>query len=226
DAANMRVRRISRDGIITTVAGNGTPGYGGDRAAGVDAALNWPKDVAIDGQANLYIADTANHAIRKVSASGVITNVAGTGAPGFAGDNAAGTSALLNEPSGLAIDDAGNLFVSDTNNFRVRKLSTTGVITTIAGNGSKGYSGDGGPATAAQLMNPTGLAFDRSGNLFVGDGESERMISRDGLITTVPGNGTGVGFTGEGGPAVTAQTGAWGLAFNASGKLYLSDPWN
>ena len=104
-------------------------------------------------------------------------------------------------------------------------ISTSGVITTIAGNGTKGYSGDGGIATAAQLTNPTGLTFDRAGNLYIGDGASVRMLSAGGIITTVAGNGV-VGLTGAGGPATNAETGAWGLAFDSAGKLFVADPWN
>jgi trimeric autotransporter adhesin len=195
--------------MITTVAGSGSLGFGGDGGAATDASLNWPKDIAFDDAGNLYIADTANNAIRKVSPGGIITTLAGK----------------MNQPSGLAFDNAGNLWVADTNNFRVVKITGNGAATVMAGNGTKGHSGDGGPATAAQLMNPTGLAFDGGGNLFIGDGASVRMLSPGGMITTVAGNGV-VGFTGDGGPAINAETGAWGLAFDAAGKLYVADPWN
>jgi trimeric autotransporter adhesin len=225
EAGNMRVRKLSRNGVITTVAGNGTSGYNGDSGAAIDAQLSWPKDIASDGQGNLYIADTANNVIRMVSSSGVITTIAGTGQSGFSGDGGAAIAATMNLPSGLAVDGAGNLFIADTNNFRVRKITAAGLITTVAGTGTKGRSGDNGPAIAAQLTGPTGLAFDQAGNLFIGDSASVRIVSPGGIITTVAGNGT-VGFTGDGGPAASAEIGAWGLAFDSAGWLYIADPWN
>jgi len=225
EAGNMRVRKLSRNGVITTVAGNGISGYSGDSGAAIDAQLSWPKDIAFDGQGNLYIADTANNVIRMVSSSGVITTIAGTGQSGFSGDGGAAIAATMNLPSGLAVDGAGNLFIADTNNFRVRKITAAGLITTVAGTGSKGHSGDNGLAIAAQLTGPTGLAFNQAGNLFIGDSASVRIVSPGGIITTVAGNGM-VGFTGDGGPAASAETGAWGLAFDSAGWLYIADPWN
>jgi hypothetical protein len=141
----MRVRRLSPDGTITTVAGSGpgAPGYGGDGGAATSAQLSWPKDIAFDAQGNLYVADTGNSAIRKVSPLGVITTIAGNGLPGYSGDGGSGTNALLNQPSGLATDNAGNIYVADTNNYRVRMISTSGTITTFAGNGTRGYTGEG-----------------------------------------------------------------------------------
>ena len=118
----------------------------------------------------------------------------------------------------------GHLFIADTNNFRVRKITTAGLITTV-GHGDPGPFGDNSPAIAAQLTSPTGLAFDQAGNLFIGDGASVRMVAPNGIITTVAGNGT-AGFTGDGGPAASAETGAWGLAFNSAGWLYIADPSN
>ena len=208
DAGNMRVRKVSSDGIITTIVGSGPggPGYSGDGGAAIDAQLSWPKDIAFDAQGSLYIADTANNAIRKVSPAGVITTIA-----------------QANGPSGITVNGTGNLYTTDGN--RVVKISAQGKSTPVAGTGVKGYSGDGGPAIAAQLTNPTGLTFDRAGNLFIGDGASVRMVSPDGIITTVAGNGV-VGFTGDGGPATSAQTGAWGLAFDNTGRLYVADPWD
>ena len=208
DAGNMRVRRVSPDGTITTVAGSGPggPGYSGDGAAATDAALSWPKDIAFDAQGNLYIADTGNNAIRKVSPADVISTVA-----------------HVNGPSGIAVDNSGTVYTND--GASIVKLSAQGTTIPVAGTGVKGYSGDGVPATAAKLTGPTGLAFDRSGNLFIGDGASVRRVSPDGIITTVAGNGM-VGYSGDGGPASDATTGAWGVAFDNSGKLYVADPWD
>ena len=230
DAGNMRIRRVSPDGVIQTVAGDGLPGYYGDGGPAAAAELSWPKDIAFDASENMYIADTANHVIRKVSPDGVITTFAGiggdiSGAGGYSGDGGPAATARMNQPSGLAVDNAGNVYVSDTENYRVRKITPGGIITTIAGNGTRGYSGDAGLAALAQLTNPTGLAFDAAGNLYIGDGASVRMISVDGVISTVAGDGL-VGYTGDGGPATSARTGSWGLAFGSGGKLYVADPWN
>ena len=230
DAGNMRIRRVSPDGVIQTVVGNGLPGYRGDGGPAESAELSWPKDIAFDAFGNMYIADTGNHVIRKVSPENVITTFAGTGGDisgrgGYSGDGGPAITARMNQPSGLAVDNAGNVYVSDTENYRVRKITPGGTITTVAGNGTRGYSGNAGLAPLAQLTNPTGLAFDEAGNLYIGDGASVRMISADGVISTVAGDGF-VGYTGDGGPATSARTGAWGLAFGSGGKLYVADPWN
>lgn len=228
DTGNMRICRISPGGVMTTVAGvNGWPGYDGDDGPATAAHLSWPKDIAFDATGNLYIADTANHVIRKVSPTGDITTFAGVGGDasvngGYSGDGGPAASARMNQPSGLAVDSNGNLYVSDTNNFRVRRISASGVITTVAGNGTKGYSGNGRAATEAQLAHPAGLAFDEAGNLYIGDGASVRMVGADGTIRTVAGNGL-MGFSGDGESATTAQTGSWGVAFDSAGRLYTAD---
>ncbi len=148
-----RIRKVSAStGIITTVAGNGSPDYSGDGGAATAAGLYYPYGVAVDAAGNLYIADTVDNRIRKVSAStGIITTVAGNGSPGYSGDGGAATAAELYYPYGVAVDAAGNLYIADTGNNRIRKVSaSTGIITTVAGNGTAGYSGDGGAATAAE----------------------------------------------------------------------------
>ncbi len=187
--------------------------------------MSTPKDVAIDSLGNLYFADTADSRVRKVSTGGTITTVAGNGRFGYSGDGGPASGAMLNAPSGVAVDNAGAVYIADTNNFRVRKISSNGIISTIAGNGTGGSSGDGGPATSAQLVFPVGLKIDSAGNLYIGDGAAVRMVSPAGMITTVAGNGT-AGYTGDGGPATSAQTGAWGLAFDQAGNFYVADPWN
>jgi uncharacterized protein (TIGR03437 family) len=172
DFAGERIREIS-NGVITTVAGNGTYGFSGDNGPATSARLYSPSGVAVDSAGNLYIADADNNRIRKVS-DGVITTVAGNGTEGFSGDNGPATSAQLYNPYGVAVDSAGNLYIADYGNNRVRKVSN-GVITTVAGNGTQGFSGDDGPATSAQLDGPFGVAVDRAGNLYIADYFNSRI---------------------------------------------------
>jgi sugar lactone lactonase YvrE len=228
DAGNDRVRKVSASGTITTVAGTGTPGFSGDGGPATGAGLVYPSGVAVDAAGNLYIADTYNNRVRKVSASGTITTVAGNGTPGFSGDGGPATNASLASPSGVAVDAAGNLYIADPDNSRVRKVSTSGTITTVAGNGTPGFSGDGGPATNASLFNPSGVAVDAAGNLYIADTTNSRVrkVSTSGTITTVAGNGT-PGFSGDGGPATNASlVYPSGVAVDAAGNLYIADSQN
>ena len=172
DAFNNRIREVS-NGVITAVAGDSGFGYFGDNGPAPYAALSGPQGVAVDSAGDLYIADTGNNCIRKVS-NGGITTVAGNGTYGFSGDNGPATSAQVNQPWGVAVDSAGNLYVSDTGNNRIRKVSN-GVITTVAGNGTRGFSGDGGPATSAQVNLPAGVAVDSAGNVYFADRENNRI---------------------------------------------------
>ena len=162
--------------MITTVAGDGGfGGYGGDGGAAVAAQLNNPEDVAVDGAGNLYIADKDNHRIRKVDAAGVITTVAGNGMAGFNGDRRAAVAAQLNEPYGVAVDGAGNLYIADWRNNRIRKVDAAGRISTVAGDGNFGFGGDGGPARAARLGFPQDVAVDGAGNLYIADLDNQRI---------------------------------------------------
>ena len=198
--------------IIKTVAGNGISGYSGDGGSADSAELDWPYGVAVDASGNLFIADYQNNRIRKVSTSGVITTVAGNGTFGYSGDGGSAISAELNGLTGVAVDASGNLFIADQVNNVIRKVSTIGVITTVAGNGYGagagygGYSGDGGSAISAELNNPIGVAVDASGNLFIADAFNNRIrkVSTTGVITTVAGNGT-YGYSGDGGSADSAE---------------------
>jgi sugar lactone lactonase YvrE len=175
DTYNNRVRKVSASGIITTVAGSGIPltagnvGFSGDGGPAISARLNSPYGVAVDASGNLFIADTYNNRIRKVSTTGMITTVAGSGgfggynSGGYAGDGGPAASALLNQPYGVAVDTSGNLFIADNLNCRIRKVSASGMISTVAGGLTYGFSGDGGPAASAllsghpQLSNPQGI---------------------------------------------------------------------
>jgi len=169
DSNNYRVRMVSVLGTITTVAGTGTAGYSGDDGPATSAQINYPVGVAVDAAGNLYVAELYNHVIRKVSSGGTITTVAGTGVAGYSGDNGPAASAKLNKPSDVAVDTAGNLYIADYENYRIRKVSAAGTITTVAGSGSPGFVGDNGPATSAALGHVSGVAVDSTGHLYLAD---------------------------------------------------------
>jgi len=175
DYGNQRIRKVTAAGVINTVAGNGKIGFSGDGGPARAAQLNWPRCVAVDSTGSLYIADTYNQRIRKVTAAGVISTVAGNGTSGFSGDGGPATAAQLSVPSGLAVDVAGNLYIVDFGNQRIRKVTAAGVIGTVAGNGTEGFSGDGGPATAAQLNWPRCVAVDSAGSLYIVDTGNRRI---------------------------------------------------
>ena len=192
DRDDPRIRKVDAGGTITTVAGIRTRGFSGDGGPATSAQINSPRGVALDGAGNLYIVDTGNNRIRKVDTSGIITTVAGTGDAGFSGDGGPATSARLSGPRGVALDDAGNLYIADRDNNRIRKVDTSGTITTVAGTGDAGFSGDGGPALSATLNGPSGVALDGAGNLYIAEfGNSRiRKVDTSGTITTVAGTGS------------------------------------
>ena len=225
DYANSRVRKVDGSGTITTVAGTGTAGFSGDGGPATSAELDHPVGVAVDGSGNLYIADYDNNVVRKVNGSGTITTIAGTGTFGFSGDGGPATSAELSSTAGVALDGSGNLYIADEDNSRVRKVDGSGTITTVAGTGTAGFSGDGGPATSAELNFPGGVAVDGSGNLYIADAINHRVrkVDGSGTITTVAGTGT-FGFSGDGGPATSAELNdPDGVAVDGSGNLYIAD---
>ncbi|MGA2177433.1 MAG: PKD domain-containing protein [Verrucomicrobiota bacterium] len=225
DTYNMRIREVRTDGIITTVAGNGTDGYSGDGGPATNAELYSPGGVAVDAFGNLFIADNGNNRIRKVGTNGIITTVAGDGTAGYSGDGSAATNAELRNPCAVAVDASGNLFIADESNQRIRKVGTSGIITTVAGNGTDGYSGDGGPATNAELYSPCDVAVDASGNLFIVDESNQRIrkVGTNGIITTVAGNGA-YGYSGDGGLATNAELYyPVGVAVDPSGNLFIAD---
>lgn len=214
-------------GIIVGLAGNlpGFAGFTGDGGIAIRAALYYPSGVAVDSFGNLFIADTANNRIRKVNTYGIITTVAGTNGSGFSGDGGIATIARLNSPAGVAMDVSGVLFIADSGNNRIRKVDTDGMITTVAGTNNAGYSGDGGPATNADLFTPSGVAVDASGNLFIADSQNNRIrkVDTGGIITTVAGTNS-LGFSGDGGPAMTARLNSpSSVAVDASGNLFIAD---
>ncbi len=225
DTGNARIRKVS-GGVIATIAGSGTVGFSGDGGSGTSAQLNSPTAVAVDSAGNVYIADFGNNAVRKLSSGGTISTVAGNSRQGYSGDGGAGTQAQLNGPQGVAVDSAGNVYIADTLNNRVRKL-TGGNIQTVAGIGIPGNAGDGGPAASAQLAAPTGIAVDSSGSIYVSNGSSNvRKIYPSGPISTIAG-ANALGYSGDGGLALNATfNGALGLAVDSAGNVYVADSGN
>jgi uncharacterized protein (TIGR03437 family) len=268
DESNHRIRTVTAGGVIATLAGTGQAGYSGDGGPSAAAQINSPNGVAVDAAGMVYIADTGNHRIRAVTPGGVILTLAGTGVRGYSGDGGLGPSAQLDSPSDVTLDSAGNLYISDTGNNCIRRLTPGGAIGTVAGNGLRGFAGDSGQAAAASLDTPRGLAFDNAGNLYVADAGNRRVrvISPQGIIVTA-GAGAGLwgsprgvavtaagdlfvadaatnqigrldasgalgvaagtgqaGFSGDGGPAASAQLNAPNnVALDAAGNLYIAD---
>jgi sugar lactone lactonase YvrE len=217
-------------GLTSTLAGTGTAGATGDGAAATSATLNMPGATAVDGQGNLYIADTANNEVRKVTPGGTITRIAGTGAMGSSGDGAAATAATLNAPAGVAVDPAGNVYISDTGNNKVRIVTASnGNISTVAGTGTAGYTGDQSVPAAATLNGPTQLAWGSTGVLYVADtGNSaiRAIAPGESLITTVAGSAN-PGFGGDAGPGQAAQLqNPHGVAVDTAGNVYIADTGN
>lgn len=235
DSYNDRIRKVTPNGIISTVAGNGTGDNSGDGGPATQAGLLYPSAVAVDASGDLFIADTDHDRVRKVTPAGIISTVAGSGFVGYTGDGGPAISAGLYGPIGLATDGAGNLFIADNQNNVIRKVTSGGIISTVAGNGSQGYSGDGGPAVNAALNLPTGVAADASGNLFIADSGNDRIrkVTPSGTISTVAGNGT-VGYSGDGGSATSAALALYlgdtvpdnQIAVDAAGNLFIADFYN
>ncbi|WP_453072230.1 NHL domain-containing protein [Streptomyces omiyaensis] len=225
DFAGHRIRKITTDGKISTVAGNGTPAYRGDNGPAVSAQLNSPRELAMDGAGALYVADSGNHRIRKITPDGKITTVAGMNGNGFSGDGGPATAARLDLPTGVAVDSTGVLYIGDYRNHRIRKVSPDGKISTIAGNGKAAFTGDGGPAVAAQIWGPIGVTVDSTGTLYFADTSNHRIrkITPDGKITTIAGTKS-KGSGGDGGPATAAQlNGPAAVALDSAGALYIVD---
>ena len=234
--ANNRIRKVDPSGVMRAVAGSGPAvlnggTFGGDGGSAQAAGLDVPTAIALDKNGNLYVTDRLNNRVRRIDPAGVITTVAGTGKPGFSGDGGPATSAQLDGPDGIAVDGRGNLYVCDYGNRRVRKIHTDGVITTIAGTGARTTSGDGGPATRAGLTDPSGLALDNTGNLYIADFTDNRIrrIDPKGTITTIAGakSPRSGGLSGDGGPATDAALhNPRGITTDPSGNIYFADEGN
>lgn len=223
DSGNGRIRRITPDGIMTTIAGSNLQGYGGDGGMATSAQLNYPTAIFVDTTGNCYIADSGNNVIRYITSGGAITTVAGNGWAGYSGDGGLAIAACMLQPQGVAVDDYGNLYIADTGNNRVRKIAFDGTISTVAGNGTPGYSGDGGAATAASLKGPSSVAIDGVGNIYVADSGNRRVrkIGSDGIITTVAGDGSGYGYL-DGSAATAVDIVPRAIAIDGRGNLYIA----
>jgi len=228
DTYNYRIRKINTSGTITTVAGNGGIGFSGDGGPATSAQFNLPIGLVSDSVGNLYISDWLNRRVRKVSSSGTITTIAGSGVNGYSGDGGLATTAVCSSPDGITIDNSGNIFFCDYFNHVIRKINTSGIISTYAGNGTQGYSGDGGLATSAQLKYPSDVDIDGSGNLFISEigNNTIRKVNSAGIISTIVGTGFS-GFSGDGGLATLAQiSGPTGVAVDSFGNIFITDQGN
>ena len=221
-------------GKIYCIAGNGYStgggGYSGDGGPAIGAEMHFPEGVTLDPSGNIYICDCENCRVRKVNVNGIISTIAGNGFNEYSGDGGPATAAELYFPTGICMDNSGNIFISCNGNNRIRKINTNGIISTYAGNGygapnAGGYSGDGGPATAAEISLPNGLTVDNSGNLYIADAGNARVriINTNGIISTVAGDGTTALYSGDGVPATSTGLNPFGVALDASGNMYIAD---
>jgi uncharacterized protein (TIGR03437 family) len=220
------VFRVDAGGTLTRVAGSARAGNSGDGGAAATAQLNSPMGIAVDSSGNLFVADRDASVVRKIAVNGTISTVAGSGTPGFTGDGGAATSAQINGPFGAAVDSSGNLYIADTGNEVVRKVSPAGTMSTVAGTGTRGYLGDGGAARSAWLNGPEAVALDAAGNLYIADTFNGRIrrVGTDGVISTVAGVGSTGIYSGDGGPAQNAALSLpTDVAVDRAGNLYIAD---
>jgi uncharacterized protein (TIGR03437 family) len=228
DTGTGRIRRVDSNGAISTMAGNGQAGYAGDGQPAPLAELYAPGAVAADSAGNLYIADTKSNRVRKVLPSGYILTAAGNGIAALSAENTFAPLAPMNQPHGIAVDSTGAVYIVDSGNHRIVRITAAGTLVTVAGNGSPGWAGDGGRAAFAQLNSPAAIAFDPRGNLYIADTFNHiiRKVNSTGAITTVAGSGA-AGFAGDGGPATSANLNfPAGVAVDAAGQIYIADTWN
>ena len=229
DTNNNRVRKYQPGGNLFTYAGNGNAAYFGDGGQATKASVNKPEGLALDGAGNLYIADSFDNAVRKVTPSGVITTIAGNGLTGFAGDGGPATRAQLNRPRAVAADSAGNVYVADSDNHRVRRIDTAGNINTIAGNGSIEFFPDDSSGVSSSLTNPAGVAVDAQGNVYISDTGHNRVrkLFPSGAITTIAGYDGACCYSGDNGLAAGARLNApTGLMVDAAGRVHIADSGN
>jgi sugar lactone lactonase YvrE len=220
-----RVKKISPSGVITTIAGGGGARDFTHDAVATHVSLWAPDGIAVDSEGTIYFAERFNHCISKVTKDGMISTIAGTGTGGYNGEDIPATDAQLNGPMGIAVDAAGNIYVAEQGNERVRKISLSGNITTVAGCGTSGYNGDNILATTALLNYTRDVAVDKDGNVYIADLSNQRIrrVNGTGIITTVAGTGI-VGYSGDGGPAVDAQLKSPGcITVNSFGNIYIAD---
>lgn len=221
------VRMVDPGGTIYHIAGGSLAGYSGDGGPASTALFSDPRSITGDTAGNLYVGDNTNHVIRKINASGIISNFAGNHLAGYSGDGGSATAASITDPAGMVIDKMGNLYFADITNNRVRKIDAAGIITTIAGVGTSGFGGDGGPATAAQLYSPSDVDIDTSGNLYINDQANNRIrkVNTSGIISTVAGS-VSPGYSGDGGPATLAKISPHGITVDKAGNLFIADGFN
>jgi len=232
DCLNNRIRKVNLStGYIVTIAGDSSAGYSGDNGLAINAKLSYPAGITVDGNGNVYICDFGNAVIRKITAAtGIITTVAGNGLSGYAGDGGLAINAKLLACSGIAVDASGNIFIADEGNNRIRRVAvSTGIITTVAGNGTAGYTGDGNFAASAELDGPQDILIDGSNNLYIADLNNDvirKVSASTGKITTVAGDGT-AGYSGDGGMATSAKLHSpMGVCMSATGNIYIADQLN
>jgi sugar lactone lactonase YvrE len=228
DSFDNRIRKVDINGVITTVAGNGVRAYSGDGGAATNASLKQPMGVAVDFLGNIFIADSWNYRIRKVDTNGIITTIAGNGTAGYSGDGLLATNAKISNVWGLSVDQNGNLYITDSGNSRIRKVGPDGIISTLAGNGAPGFSGDGGAATNAELFLPSAAALDSVGNLYIADSQNNRIrkLDTNNYISTVAGNGSR-NFSGDGGAATNAGLSTpYSVVVDSIGNLFITDTYN
>jgi sugar lactone lactonase YvrE len=224
DTYNNLIRKVDTRDSISTIAGNGTPGFSGDGGQATAAELNHATYIAIDKLGNIYIADYDNNRIRMINTSGIINTIAGTGG-GYSGDGGQATAAGMTLPGGVAVDKSGNVYIGEYYDNRIRMINTSGIINTIAGTGTPGFTGDGGLATAAEIHGASGVWVDASENLYITDMDNNRIriVNTSGIISTIAGNGT-AGYSGDGGQATAAEINSPGnVAIDASGNIYIAD---
>ncbi len=226
DNGHHRIRKINKAGLISTIAGIDSYGYNADNIPATNAELNFPCGITFDKDKNIIFCDGGNNRIRKIDSFGYITTISGIGSPGYNGDNCPATIAKIDGPYDIVTDCIGDIYFSDSYNNRIRKIDSNGIISTIAGTGISGFSGDHENATSAKLNFPTGITTDCSGNLFFSDGNNQRvrLIKQDssGIINTIVGTGI-ASYNGDNISPLTANVGAIGLAKDKMGNLYISD---